>query len=90
MSRESEHNSKISCLVSLLVWPSGFFPLGKEKSFQFDGKIYNRVWPPLALANCAALLEKQGHQVQIIDANALRLFPDKVAQSVISFDKKSD
>lgn len=51
------------------------------------GKIYNRVWPPLALANCAALLEKQGHQVQIIDANALRLFPDKIARSVVNFDK---
>ena len=51
------------------------------------GKIYNRVWPPLALANCAALLEQQGHQVQIIDANALKLSPDKVAKSVTNFDK---
>lgn len=51
------------------------------------GKIYNRVWPPLSLANCAALLEEQGHQVQIIDANALRLFPDEVAQRLNNFDK---
>lgn len=51
------------------------------------GKIYNRVWTPLALANCAALLEKQGHKVQIIDANALRLFPDEVAKRAINFDK---
>lgn len=51
------------------------------------GKIYNRVWPPLSLANCAALLEKQGHQVQIIDANALRLFPDEVDERLDNFDK---
>jgi anaerobic magnesium-protoporphyrin IX monomethyl ester cyclase len=44
------------------------------------GKIYNRVWLPLSLANCAALLEQQGHCVQIIDANALRLSPDMVAE----------
>lgn len=46
------------------------------------GKIYNRVWPPLSLANCAALLEKQGHQVKIIDANALRLLPEKLEPHV--------
>ncbi|MFP4081645.1 MAG: B12-binding domain-containing radical SAM protein [Candidatus Aminicenantes bacterium] len=51
------------------------------------GKIYNRVWPPLALANCAALLEEQGHQVQIMDANALRLFPEEVAQEARNFHK---
>ncbi len=51
------------------------------------GKIYNRVWPPLALANCAALLEKEGHQVQIIDANALKLLPDELAQRLDNFDK---
>ncbi|MDY7037237.1 MAG: radical SAM protein, partial [Thermodesulfobacteriota bacterium] len=51
------------------------------------GRIYNRVWPPLALANCAALLEQQGHKVQIMDANALRLFPDKMAESLLNFDK---
>ena len=39
------------------------------------GKIYNRVWPPLSLANCAALLERQGQKVRIIDANALRMPP---------------
>ena len=45
------------------------------------GKIYNRIWPPLSLANCAALLEQQGHHVQVIDANALRLSPEEVAQT---------
>ncbi len=51
------------------------------------GKIYNRVWPPLALANCGALLESQGHQVKIIDANALKQSPEEVAQEVVGFDK---
>ncbi len=51
------------------------------------GKIYNRVWPPLELANCAALLERQGHRVQITDANALRLSPQKIGKIAIDFDK---
>ena len=51
------------------------------------GKIYNRVWPPLDLANSAALLEQQGHQVKIIDANALQLQPVDVAKSAKGFDK---
>ncbi|MFC2142657.1 B12-binding domain-containing radical SAM protein, partial [Acidobacteriota bacterium] len=51
------------------------------------GKIYNRVWPPLALANCGALLEEQGHEVGIVDANALRLRPDEVAGMAEGYDK---
>ena len=51
------------------------------------GKIYNRTWPPLALANCAALLEEQGHEVKILDANALRLSSEEVAEKAVSFDK---
>ena len=51
------------------------------------GKIYNRVWPPLELANCGALLEKEGHEVQIIDANALGQLPDQVAPQAAHCDK---
>jgi len=51
------------------------------------GKIYNRVWPPLDLANCGALLERDGHEVRIIDANALRLSPEQVAKESADFDK---
>jgi len=51
------------------------------------GKIYNRVWTPLSEANCAALLEKEGHEVVIIDANAERLGADEVARSASGFDK---
>jgi len=51
------------------------------------GKIYNRIWTPLSLANCAALLEKDGHEVKIIDANAERLSPSEVAGRTAGFDK---
>ncbi|MBN2475934.1 MAG: radical SAM protein [Pirellulales bacterium] len=43
---------------------------------------YNRRWPPLELLNCAALLEADDHQVQIVDAQAEGLSPDKVAARV--------
>ncbi|MBZ5495968.1 MAG: B12-binding domain-containing radical SAM protein [Acidobacteriia bacterium] len=51
------------------------------------GKIYNRVWPPLELANTGAVLEGQGHEVRIVDANAMALAPEKVADLVSGFDK---
>jgi anaerobic magnesium-protoporphyrin IX monomethyl ester cyclase len=51
------------------------------------GKIYNRVWPPLSEANCAALLEKEGHEVVIVDANAERLNASDVARRAAGFDK---
>jgi anaerobic magnesium-protoporphyrin IX monomethyl ester cyclase len=51
------------------------------------GKIYNRVWPPLSLANCAALLEREGHEVRIIDANALKLPPEKLELQAVGCEK---
>lgn len=51
------------------------------------GKIYNRVWPPLSLANCAALLREKRHGVRIIDGNAERLEPHTVAKLAHGFDK---
>ena len=51
------------------------------------GKIYNRVWPPLSEANCAALLEEEGHEVVIVDANAERLDAAEVARRSVGFDK---
>ena len=51
------------------------------------GKIYNRVWPPLSEANCAALLEEEGHEVVIVDANAERLDAAEVARRAVGFDK---
>jgi anaerobic magnesium-protoporphyrin IX monomethyl ester cyclase len=51
------------------------------------GKIFNRAWPPLELANCGALLEKEGHEVQILDANALGLLAGQVAPAAAGFDR---
>jgi len=47
-----------------------------------EKEILSRVWPPLSLANCAALLRERGFDVTIIDANAERLKPVEVAQRV--------
>ncbi len=52
-----------------------------------QGKIYNRVWPPLSLANCAALLEGEGHNVKVLDANAEHLSSAEVAKRTFGFDK---
>ena len=46
----------------LLVKPCWAFPIGRAES------TYNRIWPPLSLANCAALLRRAGHQPEILDA----------------------
>lgn len=48
---------------------------------------YNRIWPPLCLANCAAILEKEGHKVKIIDAHARRIKADKIANYAGGYNK---
>lgn len=47
---------------------------------------YNRVWPPLCLANYAAILEREGHEVKILDAHALRIKPQDIGRHVEGFD----
>jgi len=41
----------------------------------------------LSLANCAALLEKEGHKVKILDAHAQRMCPIQVSRFACNFDK---
>jgi len=65
----------------LLVKPRWPHSVGK------NDLIYNRIWPPLSLANCASLLEGDGHSVTILDAHMERLAPSKVAMLAKSFDK---
>jgi len=48
---------------------------------------YNRIWPPLCLTNCAAILERKGHAVEIIDAHALRIKPDRLAGYIKGYNK---
>ena len=47
---------------------------------------YNRRWPPLDLLNCGAILQEDGHQVQLVDAQAERLSPERVVSRVGSAD----
>ena len=65
----------------LLVKPYWPYPYGKGEH------TYNRIWPPLSLANCAAILEKQGDNVDILDAHALRIKPKDIKSHVKGFDK---
>lgn len=51
------------------------------------GPVYNRKFPPLELANIAALLERNNIEVSLHDANLDNLSPDKVAEKAIGFDK---
>lgn len=65
----------------LLVNPYLPYPYGKGEY------TYNRVWPPLCLANCAAILEKEGHKVKIMDAHAQRIKPEKIVNYGRGYDK---
>ena len=47
---------------------------------------YNRRWPPLELLNCGAILEAQGHQVRLIDAQAEDLTPEATSARVGQVD----
>ena len=51
------------------------------------GRIYNRRWTPLDLANTAAVLEREGVETAIVDANAEQLGPEQVAARARGFDK---
>lgn len=48
---------------------------------------YNRLWPPLCLANCAAFLEKEGHEVKIFDAHARRTKAENIVNYIRGYDK---
>jgi len=65
----------------LLVKPRWPYPYSKGEH------TYNRIWPPLSLANCAAILEKRGVKVKILDCHALRIGPQKIRNYVRGFDK---
>lgn len=60
----------------ILIKPYYPYPYGRGED------TYNRIWPPLCLANCAALLEKDGHNVKILDAHAQRIKPHNTARHI--------
>lgn len=59
--------------------------------YPFSGRelTYNRIWPPLSLANCAAILEREGYLVDILDAHAERIPAQNISEraSIRKFDK---
>ncbi|MFC1630933.1 B12-binding domain-containing radical SAM protein [Candidatus Omnitrophota bacterium] len=65
----------------LLVKPYWLYP------YNLGEDTYNRIWPPLALLNCAALLEKCGHNVKILDAHAQRIKPERMTNYVKGYNK---
>jgi radical SAM superfamily enzyme YgiQ (UPF0313 family) len=65
----------------LLIKPYCRYPLSKADL------IFNRIWPPLSLANCAALLEKEGYKVKILDVHAERIRPNGIVNYVKGYDK---
>ncbi len=56
--------------------------IGRQKQPQFK-----RIWQPLGLAIAAALLEKEGFFVKIIDNNISRLSPLEIGKFSAGFDK---
>ena len=58
-----------------------------EGVFSKKGNRFNRPWPPLDLLNCAALLEKDGIEVSLIDARAHAINIEQIAHIATGFDK---
>ncbi|MBL7197198.1 MAG: radical SAM protein [Candidatus Omnitrophica bacterium] len=65
----------------LLVRPYWPYPYSRGED------TYNRIWPPLSLANCAALLERQGYNVKIMDASLERIRPHRIEDYIKGYDK---
>ncbi len=68
---------------SLLINPAYDYPLVKKGKFVY----YNRIWPPICLANCAAILENSGFAVKILDANAERLDAEQVSKAAEDYER---
>jgi anaerobic magnesium-protoporphyrin IX monomethyl ester cyclase len=50
------------------------------------GQVYEQRFPPLILANIAAMLREDGHSVALRDANLRRVAPEAVADAAHGFD----
>lgn len=65
----------------ILVNPYRPYPYSKGEN------TYNRFWPPLSLANSAAILEEAGHRVKILDAHAEKILPRRIKEYIKDYDK---
>jgi len=59
------------------IRPNWSYPASPRERF-----IHNRIWVPLSLCYCAVILEKEGHEVSIVDSHALRLTPEETVRRV--------
>lgn len=62
-----------------------------HKKFEEDLPVVSQefgVYPPLGLAYAAAILEKEGHEVILIDANALKLTKEETLKRIMDFKPK--
>lgn len=64
-----------------MVNPAWDYPVVRK------GGRHSRIWPPISLAIAASLLREDGYDVQILDANALRLGPKEVGEKARAFDR---
>jgi radical SAM superfamily enzyme YgiQ (UPF0313 family) len=64
------------------------FPPFSHRVFEEDLRMVSKefgVYPPLGLAYAAAILERAGHEVILVDANALRLSKEEAYRRVSAF-----
>jgi len=66
-----------------LVNPCLDYPAIKTKNYS----TYNKVFPPLSLSYSAAILEKEGFDVKIVDANAERFTIEGILQKIKDSEK---
>jgi len=66
-----------------LVNPAYDYPVTRSRKLPR----WNRIWPPLDLANAAAMLRRDGFEPVLVDANAERLGADEVASRVAGCTK---
>jgi len=65
----------------LLIKPCWPYPYSQNEY------TYNRIWMPLELANCAAILEQNGFTPEILDCHALRLQSDEIKTYIGNFER---
>ncbi len=62
------------------------YPVVREE--RYEHKDIGSVYPPLGLLHLAAVLEKDGHEVMVLDANGLDLSADKTIARVKEFSPR--
>jgi len=61
-------------------------PLAREELFERGSKVVGSILPPLGLAYIAAVLEKNGHKVKVIDGIAEEISIKQISEEAKNFD----